>query len=341
VAKDCRPQWRRVNLNGRSLEVMEAGQGDPLLFLPGWGMTPRTYGAALATLSSSGLRVISPSLPGFGRSDGLGLAAGLRAHAAHIAALLDQLDPDKPCFVVGHSFGGGVALRLALDRPDLVRSLTVINTVGGAPGMGGLVPGSPLRWFRGALGELDPRDWLTHRSSWRAGTDLCRNVLRRPVQSTATGVVALTASLGQDVGKLVESGVPALFVWGDSDRLVARGTLQQLDGALHSRTVAGRHSWLLVRPQEFAEVVREALATHAASEWRDRGRTPVRVSTAPTPASASGSADRELPDNLSVLFPVEHRRRARHHRHGTAEVVTTARPDTRIRPDNQAHPFSG
>jgi pimeloyl-ACP methyl ester carboxylesterase len=111
---------------------MEAGQGDPLLFLHGWGLTPRSYASAVVGLCEVGFRILAPSLPGFGGSRPLRPCAGIGKYAERVAGLIDVLDPEKPCFVVGHSFGGGVALRLAHDRPDLVRSLTVINAVGGA-----------------------------------------------------------------------------------------------------------------------------------------------------------------------------------------------------------------
>ncbi len=83
----------------------------------------------------------------------------LPAYADRVAALLDELAIEHPAFVVGHSFGGGVGIELAHRRPDLVRSLTLVNSVGGAPGRAaGMVDGSWLRWMAGALTELDPRE---------------------------------------------------------------------------------------------------------------------------------------------------------------------------------------
>ena len=40
-----------------------------------------------------------------------------------MAGVLDALAPGEKAVIVGHSFGGAVALRLALDRPDLVKGL--------------------------------------------------------------------------------------------------------------------------------------------------------------------------------------------------------------------------
>jgi pimeloyl-ACP methyl ester carboxylesterase len=300
-------------VSGRPVELRIAGTGDPLLFLHGWGLTPRTYTRALDELCASGLQVLAPCLPGFGASAPLGLSAGLAAHAEVIADLLDDLNPEKPCFVVGHSFGGGVALRLAVDRPDLVRSVTVINTVGGAPGSGGLVPGNPLRWLLGALGEFDPRDWLRSPVAPRVAVDLAAALLRRPAQSAATALVALTANLRDDVESLVESDVPTLFVWGETDRLIAPGRLGQLPVSLTSRTVPGRHSWLLLQPREFAELVIEALQAQASLEWRRRGRVaPAGLPSVPAGAAGSLAPAPEVSGTLVDLFPAERRHRARH-----------------------------
>src|ERR1700712_1907336 len=149
------------------MELMEAGDGDPLLFLHGWGLTPRAYSDAVLRLCGAGVRVVAPSLPGFGGSAALGLRADLADYAHRIARLLEVLDPDRPVFVVGHSLGGGIALQLALDRPDLVRSVTVVNPVGGAPDRRGLGRSSWLGWAIGAMAELDPWEWLAKRRTRR------------------------------------------------------------------------------------------------------------------------------------------------------------------------------
>ena len=148
--------WRTITVDDSNVELMEVGRGDPLLFLHGWGLSPRSYTEALTRLCGTGIRVIAPCLPGFGGSDGPALRqVTLGEFARRIGRLLDVLALDKPAFVAGHSFGGGIALQLATDRPELVRSVTLVNSVGGAPGKQGLTDRSWLRWALGALTELD------------------------------------------------------------------------------------------------------------------------------------------------------------------------------------------
>ena len=67
--------WRDVTVDGAKVRVMEAGDGDPLLFLHGWGLSPRSYQDGVTRLTRAGVRVIAPALPGFGGSDGPPLRA--------------------------------------------------------------------------------------------------------------------------------------------------------------------------------------------------------------------------------------------------------------------------
>ena len=64
------------------------------------------------------------------------------------------------------------------------------------------------------------------------------------------------------------AGVPVLFVWGDDDRLIARGSLAGIVAQLPAQVVRGRHSWLLTEPAAFAELVRNALVVHVMLERR-------------------------------------------------------------------------
>jgi pimeloyl-ACP methyl ester carboxylesterase len=276
-----RERWRDVGVDGAVVRVMEVGnpEADPLLFLHGWGLAPQCYAEGMQLLTAAGVRVIAPCLPGFGGSDGPPLLcrrSGVRHgvdlpfYAGRIGRLLDVLGLEHPVFVAGHSFGGGVALQLAAERPERVRSLTLVNSVGGAPSRRvGIVDASWWRWAAGAATELSAGDVA------RAAPSMLRafvpNVVRKPLTLALTARLALTASLAQQAQALVAAGMPILFVWGDADRLIAPGELGAVTGALPAEVVRGRHGWLLTEPEEFATLMRNALVVHAMLERRRRG----------------------------------------------------------------------
>ena len=80
-------------------------------------------------------RLLAPDRIGNGRSPGEG--GGLAANAAAVASFLVEKDA-TPATVVGHSWGGGVAILLASRYPSLVRSLVLVGSVGTADTVNGL-----------------------------------------------------------------------------------------------------------------------------------------------------------------------------------------------------------
>ncbi len=286
------PTWRDVLVDGAVVRVMEAGAGDPLLFLHGWGLSPRSYQEGVQRLTAAGVRVIAPALPGFGGSDGPALRqVDLASYARRIGRLLDVMGVEQPVFVAGHSFGGGVALQLATDRPDRVRSLTLVNTVGGAPDRRkGFINGSWLAWGLGTVGELDARGLV--RSLPAMARDFLPNALRRPLTMALAARVALTASLAGQARALVERGLPVLFIWADSDRVIAPGALGDVVTDLPAEVVEGHHGWLLIDPEAFSSLLRNALVVHAMLERKQRGQSMV------------------LPLGTSLVDLIPHERRA-------------------------------
>jgi pimeloyl-ACP methyl ester carboxylesterase len=84
-------------------------------------------------LASTGVRVLAPALPGF--SGTAALPAGedsLRNYAAWVLAFLDAVAVAEPVLLVGHSFGGAVAILVAHDKPHRLGGLVLVNSVGGA-----------------------------------------------------------------------------------------------------------------------------------------------------------------------------------------------------------------
>lgn len=103
------------------------GAGDVVLLVHGWGGDGRSWDP----VRFGARRVVTVDLRGHGRSPVP--ADGYRPadYAADLAALIAATGL-PPVVAVGHSMGGQVVVRLALDHPDLVRALVVVDPAYGA-----------------------------------------------------------------------------------------------------------------------------------------------------------------------------------------------------------------
>ncbi|QJU60688.1 alpha/beta hydrolase [Sphingomonas sp. AP4-R1] len=118
------PTGRFVTVDGARLHVVEAGSGPPILIIHGLGGQLRHFSYALLARLADTHRVILVDRPGAGHSPRIA-GYGIAQHAALVARLIEEMGIDRP-IVVGHSFGGAVALALALDHLRLVRRLVLI-----------------------------------------------------------------------------------------------------------------------------------------------------------------------------------------------------------------------
>ncbi|HUC35763.1 MAG TPA: alpha/beta hydrolase [Acidimicrobiales bacterium] len=84
---------------------------------------------AVATLLSGDHRVIAPDRPGYGHS---ALQVLSMAENAQVIADLIEASEASPATLVGHSYGGGIASLVAASRPDIVRALVLVASVGRA-----------------------------------------------------------------------------------------------------------------------------------------------------------------------------------------------------------------
>lgn len=116
----------RIQLDGPSLYFEESGAGTPVLLLHGLGSSGRDW-ELVAPRLAAGHRVIVPDVRGHGRSDKPEGPYGVPLFARDIFQLCDRLGLTR-VHVVGLSMGGMIGFQLAVDRPALVRSLTVINS---------------------------------------------------------------------------------------------------------------------------------------------------------------------------------------------------------------------
>ncbi len=115
---------QRMSLGGVEIEYAKRGAGDPLVLIHG-GVLGDWFVPLSASPSLDGFCVINVRRPGYGAiPPGRHLTIG--DHASLVAELMDRLDLRK-IHCVGHSSSCLIGLQLAIDRPDLVRSLILLE----------------------------------------------------------------------------------------------------------------------------------------------------------------------------------------------------------------------
>src|ERR1700722_4703084 len=111
--------WRRIRVQGRPAAYGVGGSdGPPVVFLHGWALGSRAYKRAMRRLTNRGCRVFAPALPSFGGTAALPPGCmDIGGYADWIASFMFEVGIDEPALVIGHSFGGGVAIKLAWNQP--------------------------------------------------------------------------------------------------------------------------------------------------------------------------------------------------------------------------------
>jgi pimeloyl-ACP methyl ester carboxylesterase len=125
-----------VTSQGQALEmayldvVPEAGNGETVVLLHGKNFCAATWEKTMHTLLEAGYRVVAPDQIGFCKSSKpQGYQYGLHTLAANTHGLLEALEIDSPV-IMGHSMGGMLAARYALQYPEDTGALVLLNPIG-------------------------------------------------------------------------------------------------------------------------------------------------------------------------------------------------------------------
>lgn len=124
------PEWREGYIIGGETRFFARALGhgpDLMLLLHGWPEDGSCWRRVAPMLVDAGWRVVCPDLKGFGRSDSPPSGYDSRTLADEISRLITSLHVRK-AVVVGHDWGGAVALATALRHPGRIRSLVISNS---------------------------------------------------------------------------------------------------------------------------------------------------------------------------------------------------------------------
>ena len=114
----------RVDINDVELEVHERGSGEPVVFIH--ALRDEWYGVLAEPALADRYRLIYYHRRGHGESDGTGLPISISQQAADCRAVMQQFGVDR-AHIAGLSGGGAYALQFALDYPDSVHSLALLE----------------------------------------------------------------------------------------------------------------------------------------------------------------------------------------------------------------------
>lgn len=235
------------------------GQGAPVVLLHGWGTSSQSLTPLCGALATS-FHVLAADLPGFGWSQPPPSAWGAQEYAGHILRLMQETGIDRAA-LVGHSFGGRVAIALAAAEPARVSRLALVASAGIRPPRGAgyylRVATAKLvkRFFSfpgwGAMGQRIVAKWYA-----RVGS--------RDYRAAGTMRSTLVKLVNEDLTPMLSAiRAPTLILWGDRDQEVPRSDMETMATKIpQSRLVVlpgAGHFPYLDAPEEFAKTLKEFL----------------------------------------------------------------------------------
>jgi pimeloyl-ACP methyl ester carboxylesterase len=136
--------------------LRKAGKGPPVLLLHGGACDSSDWVETMVPLSDS-YTFYAPDLVGYGQSDRNRDGYYLSDFTDSTVGIIRALSLDSPLVIVGHSLGGRVALDIALNHPEGVRKLALIDTTGFSRlARWGSFLGTMAYWIRRVLRRPQP-----------------------------------------------------------------------------------------------------------------------------------------------------------------------------------------
>ena len=209
---------KEILIDNLKINCKIAGQGPAILILHGWGGSSDSWLKVQEILAKAGFKVICPDFPGFGKSKTPFETWGAKEYANFVLNLTKILELQK-FFLLGHSFGGRVAIKFSVLYPEKIKSLILCDSAGIKQkwGLGeklifqisklgnAIFTPTPLKRFKDKAKNLFYL-FLRHRDYAKAD-GMMRKILKK----------VITEDLLDDLPQIKTR---TLIIWGESDKLV-------------------------------------------------------------------------------------------------------------------------
>ena len=228
-------QYLFTEVGGLPVRYADRGFGDSVvLLLHGFGGDLDNWMFNLDSLAEKH-RVLALDLPGHGQSVKTNVDPSLSGMATFVSKFLDVLSVSS-VHVVGHSMGGAIAMQLASDSPETVKSLGLICSAGLGPDINsdylrGFVEAQSQQELKLVLQQLFADESLVN---LQLVNDLLNYKRIDGVEATLNALSETLISAGEQTfltDNIVASGIPVLVIWGKQDRIIPVSHAQNYSAA--------------------------------------------------------------------------------------------------------------
>ena len=315
------PQVEHVTVHGHRRAYVRAGSGPVVLLLHGLGCDHTTWGPVIDSLSRTHT-VIAPDLLGHGSSDKPRADYSVGGYANGMRDLLTVLGIDTAT-VVGHSFGGGVAMQFGYQYPERTERLVLVGSGGLGPEVNPAIRVITTPGFQQVMGVLAAPGLrhvatTTMRALARTGISQLRDLgevaaiydsfkdpsARAAIRHVVRAVVDWKGQIVTmaDRAYLTEA-MPMCVIWGADDLVIPVSHASNASALAPTARVeiipnAG-HFPHRDHPERFAKIVRDFIRTTEPAHYdRERWRDLLEegASRPPAEARAGGSPVSPLAD---------------------------------------------
>ncbi|QTA38346.1 alpha/beta hydrolase [Thermosipho ferrireducens] len=203
-----------INFSDVSINYEEIGEGEKIVFLHGWGGDLKSFLPVARQLPYKSYLI---DLPGFGQSLPPKIPWSTKEYARAIINFVEALGLSKVT-LVGHSFGGKIALEVAFEKPDWLSSLILVSSAG-------------LRLKKNISKQVREKTYKTLKNILyifpenyrRRLLEKLRRLFGSQDYKNASGVMRkiLVKSVNDDLsGNLGLIDIPTLLLWGENDTVV-------------------------------------------------------------------------------------------------------------------------
>jgi pyruvate dehydrogenase E2 component (dihydrolipoamide acetyltransferase) len=230
--EEAGPKYEFVDLPDGRVRYAKRGTGDEkVVLIHGFGGDLDNWLFNIDALAENAT-VYALDLPGHGQSVKSMADPSLKVLAMTVVSFMNAMEI-KSAHLIGHSLGGAIAMEIAREARDRVKSVTAIATVGLGPDINiayidGFISSSSRRDLKPVIEQLFANPALVTR---QLIDDLLKYKRLDGVDQALRGLAASVFPQGRQAAKLDLAGVPALVIWGSEDKIIPASHASSAKGA--------------------------------------------------------------------------------------------------------------